>query len=103
MGEERWHDHRHGRGRNLDASEFCSRPDRRAAAMQGKVFSADALIDGFEQIKKEVAKEGLNRAYIPILQGISPGELQSAKNAKSFAEVLVRQWLAEYKFRKWEK
>ncbi|MGI8741790.1 MAG: hypothetical protein ACR2NN_04305 [Bryobacteraceae bacterium] len=47
-----------------------------------------------EKIKKEVVDTGtLNRAYIPILQGISPGELQSAENALSFAKILVTQWL----------
>ncbi|HEX7422928.1 MAG TPA: hypothetical protein VF311_03435 [Terriglobales bacterium] len=69
---------------------------------QGKVFSADALLEGFEKIKKEVEDTGaLNRAYIPILQGISPGELQSAENALKFAKVLVTDWLARYKFQGW--
>ena len=69
---------------------------------QGKQFSADALIEGMEKIKLEVEKTGsLNRAYIPILQGISPGELQSAQNALNFAKVLVTDWLARYKFKNW--
>lgn len=69
---------------------------------QGKRFSADALLEGMEKIKKEVIDTGtLNRAYIPILQGISPGELQNAENALSFAKILVTQWLAQYKFRTW--
>ena len=69
---------------------------------QGKRFSADALLEGMEKIKKEVVDTGtLNRAYIPILQGISPGELQNAENALSFAKILVTQWLAQYKFRTW--
>lgn len=69
---------------------------------QGKRFSADALLEGMEKIKKEVTDTGnLNRAYIPILQGISPGELQNAENALSFAKILVTQWLAQYKFRTW--
>lgn len=68
----------------------------------GKRFSADALLEGMEKIKDEVTKTGvLNRAYVPILQGISPGELQSAENALNFAKVLVTQWLANYKFRTW--
>jgi hypothetical protein len=55
-----------------------------------------------EKIKKEVEETGrLNRAYIPILQGISPGELQNAENALNFAKILVTQWLAQYKFRTW--
>jgi hypothetical protein len=69
---------------------------------QGKRFSADALLEGLEKIKSEVEKTGsLNRAYIPILQGISPGELQDAENALNFAKVLVTEWLAKYKFQNW--
>lgn len=71
-------------------------------AWQGKVFSADALIEGLEKIKKEVVDTGaLNRAYIPMLQALSPGELQSAANALEFARRLVTDWLVQYKFRSW--
>jgi hypothetical protein len=70
---------------------------------QGKTFSADALLEGLEKIKTEVVETGtLNRAYIPILQGISPGELQAAENALKFAKVLVTEWLAKYKFKNWK-
>lgn len=70
---------------------------------QGKVFSADALLEGIDSIKEEVEKTGkLNRAYIPILQGISPGELQSAENALEFARKLVTDWLVHYKFKNWD-
>jgi len=70
---------------------------------QGKVFSADALIEGMEKIKREVEESGtLNRAYIPILQALSPGELQSAENALNFAKTLVADWLARYKFKNWK-
>lgn len=69
---------------------------------QGKVFSADALLEGVEKIKQEVIQTGvLNKAYIPILQGISPGELQSAENAQKFSKQLVTDWLAHYKFQGW--
>lgn len=69
---------------------------------QGKVFSAEALLEGLKKIKDEVVATGqLNRAYIPILQGISPGELQSAENALKFARVLVTDWLTTYKFKNW--
>ena len=69
----------------------------------GKLFSADALLEGMKKIKKEVEDTGsLNKAYIPILQGISPGELQSAENALDFAKRLVTDWLAKYKFQRWE-
>ena len=71
---------------------------------QGKVFSADALIEGMEKIKREVQKSGtLNRAYIPMLQALSPGELQSAQNALNFSQQLVTDWLAKYKFKNWDR
>jgi hypothetical protein len=70
---------------------------------QGKVFSAHALLEGMEKIKDEVTKTNtLNRAYVPILQNISPGELQHAQNALDFARELVRDWLANYKFKEWK-
>lgn len=69
---------------------------------QGKVFSVEALLEGFERIKREVEESGvLNKAYIPILQGISPGELESARNMRDFAQTLVTEWLVKYKFRRW--
>jgi len=71
-------------------------------AWQGKTFSAQALLDGMEKIKEEVDNtHRLNRAYIPMLNNISPGELQSAENALKFAKELVRDWLAGYKFKDW--
>jgi len=70
---------------------------------QGKVFSADALLKGFDRIKAEVADGGpLNKAYIPILQGISPGELESAQNQLDLAKDLVTEWLTTYKFSRWD-
>jgi ClpP class serine protease len=69
---------------------------------QGKIFSAHALLEGMNKIKQEVVDSGaLNRAYIPILQNISPGELQHAQNAYDFARDLVADWLVRYKFRDW--
>jgi len=69
---------------------------------QGKVFSADALIEGMDKIKREVEDTGtLNKAYIPMLSNISPGELQHAEDALQFAKDLVRDWLVRYKFKDW--
>lgn len=71
-------------------------------ARNGKVFSADALLKGMKEIKNEVQDSGiLNMAYVPILQDISPGELQSAQNALDFAKDLVQEWLVKYKFKDW--
>jgi hypothetical protein len=70
---------------------------------QGKVFSAEALLEGINRIKKEVTESGqLNLAYLPILQQISPGELENARNALNFARALVTDWLARYKFKNWK-
>lgn len=71
---------------------------------QGKVFSADALLKGFQKVKSEVQSTGLlNKAYIPILQAVSLGELEHAENAQQFASTLVKDWLVRYKFAKWDK
>ena len=68
----------------------------------GNVVSADAFLKGFEDIKKEVAKSNqLNRAYIPMLQGITPGDLKGAQNALDYARDLVQDWLVNYKFASW--
>jgi len=71
-------------------------------AWQGKVFSADAFIKGLAKIKEEVEKTNtLNKAYIPILQAISPGEIEHAQNALDFAKDLVTNWLTRFKFKNW--
>lgn len=68
----------------------------------GKRFSAEAFLTGLEKIKQEVKKTNeLNRAYIPILQGISPGEIQACENVQDFSRKLVTQWLTQWKFRTW--
>jgi hypothetical protein len=69
---------------------------------EGKVFSAEAFLKGLQRIKDEVtALNSLNRAYIPMLQRVSPGEIQNAENALSFAKDLVQKWLQEHKFQNW--
>lgn len=68
----------------------------------GKRYSAHAFLQGLDKIKDEVDKTGrLNRAYIPILQNISPGEIQSCENSMNFSESLVTKWLSNYKFKIW--
>ncbi len=69
----------------------------------GKRFSADAFLEGLEKIKTDVTTTGrLNPAYIPILQNISPGEIQHCENAQNFSKKLVTEWLAQYKFKYWD-
>lgn len=69
----------------------------------GKWYSAHAFLAGLNEIKNEAeTKNRLNLAYIPILQNISPGEIQTCKNSQDFAEKLVSDWLIKYKLKFWE-
>ena len=68
----------------------------------GMRFSADAFLEGIAKIKSEAEKAGrLTPAYIPILQNISPGEIQNCENIQAFSRHLVAEWLAKYKFKFW--
>lgn len=68
-----------------------------------KRFSAHAFLEGLEKIKSEVIeKNNLNRAYIPILQNISPADIQECENAQDFSRILVTRWLSQYKFKYWD-
>jgi hypothetical protein len=70
----------------------------------GKRYSADAFLEGLEKIKADIESTGrLNPMYIPILQNISPGEIQRCENAQNFSKVLVTNWLKNYKFKFWDK
>lgn len=70
----------------------------------GKSFSADAFLEGLEKIKDEVEETNrLNPAYIPILQNISPGEIQNCENIQAFSKHLVTEWLTNYKFKYWNR
>ena len=67
-----------------------------------QVISADAFLEGLRKIKEEATSSGtLNRAYIPILSNISPGQIEHAENALKFAHNLVSEWLTQYKFSNW--
>lgn len=70
----------------------------------GKQYSAEAFISGLEKIKEEIERTGkLNPVYIPILQNITPGELQEYENAQELSRSLVKNWLVKYKFSNWTK
>ncbi len=69
----------------------------------GKRFSADAFLEGLNKIREDAEEnKRLDIAYIPILQNISPGEIQHCKNAQAFSRTLVTDWLKKYKFKFWE-
>lgn len=73
-------------------------------SQNNKGFSAHAFLEGLEKIKSEVASTGvLNRAYVPMLQLLSPGEIQECENALAFSQELVTDWLSTYKFKFWNK
>lgn len=68
----------------------------------GKRFSADAFLEGLNKIRQEASsKKALELAYIPMLQNLSPGEIQHCENAQKFSKTLVTNWLKEYKFKNW--
>lgn len=78
--------------------------DAQIVTSNGKRFSADAFLQGLNKIKIEVEQANkLNPAYIPILQSISPGEIQHCENAQDFSMRLVSDWLSKYKFKFWDK
>lgn len=68
----------------------------------GKRFSADAFLQGLNKIRTESAENKiLELAYIPMLQQLSPGEIQHCENAQKFSQTLVKDWLIKYKFSSW--
>ena len=77
--------------------------DAQITLANGKSYSADAFLEGLEKIKKIVDDTSkLNAAYIPMLQNISPGEIQHCVNAQCLSKKLVTDWLTTYKFKFWK-
>lgn len=73
-------------------------------SQNNKRFSAHAFLEGLNKIKAEVTSTGvLNRAYVPMLQLLSPGEIQECETALAFSQALVTDWLSKYKFKFWDK
>ena len=68
----------------------------------GKRYSADAFLEGLKKICKKTSEaKSIELAYIPMLQNLSPGEIQHCENAQNFSKTLVTKWLKEYKFKNW--
>ncbi len=68
----------------------------------GKRYSADAFLEGLKKIMENAKNnKSLELAYIPMLQNLSPGEIQHCENAQQFSHTLVKNWLKEYKFKDW--
>ena len=60
---------------------------------------AQAIIEQFEQAKKECQDSAAVRAWLPMLTQYGPDLLVTCRNASAPGEELVKKWLAEYMFR----
>ena len=61
--------------------------------------SARAVVDQFEEAKKEILQNAAAAGvWFPILQTIGPALLQEARNALDYGERMVAQWLENYMF-----
>jgi len=65
----------------------------------GRRFAADAFSEGFKKILKDTEGKRLNPAYLPVLQKITPADIQAAENAKNLSCSLVKDWLKQYMFK----
>jgi hypothetical protein len=74
-----------------------------AQVMIGRsVVSAYDYMNWTENKRAEAEQnKGLNPFDATIVAQISPGELSGVNNALTYAEVLVTDWLAKYKFKNW--
>ena len=67
------------------------------------VVSAYDYVEWTEQKRLEAEKTGrLNPFDATVVAQISPGELSGAYHALKYAEDLVTEWLAKYKFKNWK-
>ena len=65
----------------------------------GRFVSARAVVDQFEQGKKEIMDD-LKAAHVwaPIMQSLGPSLLREADNALRYGEDMVSRWLRDYMF-----
>lgn len=69
-------------------------------SLNNGVLSARAIVDQFEQAKKDIAGDRTKALlWGPLLQSIGPALLQEAQNALAYGEQMVKQWLETYMFR----
>lgn len=67
--------------------------------MGQRAQSARAVVDQFEEAKKEIlANAAAAGVWFPVLQTIGPALLQEARNALEYGERMVAQWLEKYMF-----
>jgi len=61
---------------------------------------AQSIIDGFDEIKREVEKSGkLNGAYVPILHKMDVSTIKYCREAITYGKRNVKTWLQQYMFR----
>jgi len=61
---------------------------------------AQSIIDGFDEIKKEVEKSGkLNGAFVPILNKMDVSTIKYCREALSYGKRNVKKWLQQYMFK----
>ena len=67
--------------------------------MGQRAQSARAIVDQFDQAKKEILQNAAAAGvWFPILQTIGPALLQEARNALDYGERMVAEWLERYMF-----
>ena len=67
--------------------------------MGQRAQSARAVVDQFEEAKKEILEDAAAAGvWFPILQTFGPALLQEARNALEYGERMVAQWLEQYMF-----
>lgn len=72
--------------------------DPQMLTVSGSV-SAQAVVDQFEQAKQEiVGNPAAASAWVPILQSMGPALLVDARNALSYSESIVKEWLKKWMF-----
>ena len=59
---------------------------------------AKAILDQFEQAKRECRDPNNLAAWLPILRSYAPGLLAQCEDSRELAEGMVSEWLAKYMF-----
>ena len=61
------------------------------------MVSAQAVVDQFEQAKKDIQEDqALSHVWAPILPSLGPSLLLEARNALSYGERMVSEWLDQW-------
>lgn len=66
----------------------------------GRYISARAILDQFNQAKKEIdGNTNLSHAWYPVLQSLGPSLVKEADNALHYSERMVAGWLSKRMFK----